>query len=202
MISSNPQRWPARMTFELRHHILLANHHGATSVRHHSLTSFGILLEDFLSSKVIHAGQLCRLEENGQTDRLSYYLDLSGQWHKKPKTEIRGEMVNIKSKFICLVTMQKIFISTIFLNLCDSAMYRMHCPISHNHDQSVLNHKVQLWQQTNNRQNKNNTPKFWNWEHSLTLAVTTWPIMMRWGSYASVWWMFAPKWRKCHFHSP
>ena len=51
------------MTFELRHYVLLANHRGATSVRRHSLTSFGISLEDFLSSKVIHAGQLCGLEE-------------------------------------------------------------------------------------------------------------------------------------------
>ena len=51
------------MTFELRHYVRLANHHGATSVRRHSLTSFGISLVDFLSSKVIHAGQLCGLEE-------------------------------------------------------------------------------------------------------------------------------------------
>ena len=51
------------MTFELRHYVRLANHRGATSVRRHSLKSFGISLVDFLSSKVIHAGQLCGLEE-------------------------------------------------------------------------------------------------------------------------------------------
>ena len=51
------------MTFELRHYVRLANHRGATSVRRHSLTSFGISQVDFLSSKVIHAGQLCGLEE-------------------------------------------------------------------------------------------------------------------------------------------
>ena len=50
-------------TQALRKYVRLANHHGATSVRRHSLTSFGISLVDFLSSKVIHAGQLCGLEE-------------------------------------------------------------------------------------------------------------------------------------------
>ena len=62
-ISSNPQSWPVWMTFELSHYVLLANHHGATSVRRHSLTSFGILLEDFLSSKVIYVGKFCRERE-------------------------------------------------------------------------------------------------------------------------------------------
>ena len=51
------------MTFELRHYVRLVNHRGGTSVRRHSLTSFGISLVDFLSSKVIHAGQLCGMEE-------------------------------------------------------------------------------------------------------------------------------------------
>ena len=59
------------MTFELRHYVRLANHRGASSVRRHSLTSYGISLVDFLSSKVIHAGQLCGLEE------IVYFVRLS-----------------------------------------------------------------------------------------------------------------------------
>ena len=65
MISSNPQSWPAWVTFELRHYVQLHCAQPQLDIipRRHLVYRWTGGIFHFLSSKVTHAGQLCGLEE-------------------------------------------------------------------------------------------------------------------------------------------